>query len=312
MAELSRFFWDSVGHAHTNALHWEGFPHLLWESLQMFGYTEPPPYDGIEYDEEDVPRCRVKMTIPPHPTLSLWQPIEVNVVGHRLADTFKVAAMEAIRVFCDLHPEEVAGHPISLFPAMDPHDPEWTFRVTYCDHLLGNMAGETLRTTVRFMNAQYRYQTLQQHGIYQLTSIAQGYRTQIGWQNTQIEELQATVTAKDEIITQRDETIQHREDQIVESDALIVQRDTIINFLQEQVHELNLNLGQAIDHINMLHEQPVHPDVKKKKNLKKSKESPRSTLSMEILFLVLIIPLPVVSHPWATLMTFSSFELMTS
>jgi hypothetical protein len=64
MAELPRFFWDSTGHAHTNALHWEGFPRLLWESLHMFGYTEPPPYDGVEYEEEGVPRCRVKMTVP--------------------------------------------------------------------------------------------------------------------------------------------------------------------------------------------------------------------------------------------------------
>jgi hypothetical protein len=227
----------------------------------MFGYTEPPPYDGIEYGEEGVPRCRVKMTIPSHPTLSLWQPIEVNVVGHRLADTFEAAAMEAIRVFCDLHPEEVAGHPIALFPTMDSCDPEWTFRVTYCDHLLGNLARKTLRTAVRFMNAQYHYQILQQHSIYRLTSIAQGYCNQVGRQNTQIEELQATVTAKEEIITQREETIQHQEDQIVESDALIVLRDTVIDFLQEQVHELNLNLGQAIDHINMLHEQLVQPVV---------------------------------------------------
>jgi hypothetical protein len=150
----------------------------------MFGYTEPPPYDGIEYDEEGVPRCRVKMNVLPHPTLSLWQPIEVNVVGHRLADTFEAAAMEAIRIFCDLHPEEVAGHPIGLFPAMDSRDPEWTFRVTYCDHLLGNLAGETLHTAVGFMNAQNRYQTLQQHGKYRLTSITQGYHTQIGRQNT--------------------------------------------------------------------------------------------------------------------------------
>jgi hypothetical protein len=261
MAELPRFFWDSAGHAHTNALHWEGFPHLLWESLQVFGYTEPPPYDGVEYDEEGVPHCKVKMTVAPHPTLSLWEPIEVNVIGHRLADTFEVAAMEAIHIFCNQHPEEVAGYPIGLFPAMDYCDPEWTFRVTYCDHLLGNLAGETLRTAVRFMNAQYRYQTLQQHGIYQLTNIAQGYRNQVGQHYTQIEELQATVTAKEEVITQREETIQHREEQIVESDALIVQCDTVIDFLQEQVHELNLNPGQAIDHINMLHEQPVHPDV---------------------------------------------------
>jgi hypothetical protein len=261
MVELPRFFWDSAGHAHTNTLHWEGFPRLLWESLQVFGYTEPPPYDGVEYDEEGVPRCRMKMTVPSHPTLSLWQPIEVNVVGHRLTDTFEVAAMEATSVFCDLHPEEVAGHPIGLFPVMDSRDPEWTFRVTYCDHLLGNLARETLRTAVRFMNAQNRYQTLQQHGMYRLTSIAQGYRTQIDRQNTQIKELQATATAKEEVIIQREETIQHQEEQIVESDALIVQRDTVIDFLQEQVHELNLNLGQAIDHINMLHEQSVHLDV---------------------------------------------------
>jgi hypothetical protein len=33
---------------------------------------------------------------------------------------------------------------------------------------------------------------------------------------------------------------------------------------------------------------------------------------MEILFLVPIIPLSAVSHPWATLMTFSLFELTTS
>jgi chromosome segregation ATPase len=124
------------------------------------------------------------------------------------------------------------------------------------------------------MNAQYRYQVLQQRGIYRLTSIAQGYRNQIGRQNTQIEELQATVTAKEEIITQRDETIQHREDQIVESDALIAQRNTVIDFLQEQVHELNLNLGQAIDHINMLHEQLVQPIVDESESEEEEEEEP--------------------------------------
>jgi hypothetical protein len=51
------------------------------------------------------------------------------------------------------------------------------------------------------------------------------------------------------------------EDISMGSDTLITQRDTVIDFLQEQVHELNLNLGQAIDHINMLHEQPVQPVV---------------------------------------------------
>jgi hypothetical protein len=52
------------------------------------------------------------------------------VVGHRLADTFEAAALEAINIFCDQHPNEVVGYPIGLFPAADSRDPEWTFRVT--------------------------------------------------------------------------------------------------------------------------------------------------------------------------------------
>jgi hypothetical protein len=152
MAEYPKISWDREGHAHTNALHWEDFPRLLWESLQTFGYTEPPLYDGVEYSEEGVHRCRVKMTIPQHPSRSLWQPIEVSVVGYCLVDTFEAAALEAIHTFCDQHPEEVVAYPIGLFPAADSHDPEWTFRVSHCGHLLGDLDEETLRATVRFMN----------------------------------------------------------------------------------------------------------------------------------------------------------------
>ena len=40
-----------------------------------------------------------------------------------------------------------------------------------------------------------------------------------------------------------------------------MQRNTVIAFLQEQVHELQMELGDAIDHIGMLHEQPIPPVV---------------------------------------------------
>jgi hypothetical protein len=62
MAETPNICWDREGHAHTNALHWEGFPRLLWESLQIFGYDAPSLYDRHEFVEVGVPRCRVKMT----------------------------------------------------------------------------------------------------------------------------------------------------------------------------------------------------------------------------------------------------------
>jgi hypothetical protein len=52
MAAPSNVFWDHEGNLHTNVLHWEGFPRLLWESLSLFHYTEPPQHDGVEYREE--------------------------------------------------------------------------------------------------------------------------------------------------------------------------------------------------------------------------------------------------------------------
>jgi hypothetical protein len=52
-----------------------------------------------------------------------------------------------------------------------------------------------------------------------------------------------------------------------------------------------------------------HPKPKKKIQ-RKSREFQTSILSMEILFLVPIILLRAVSHPWAISMTISSIELV--
>jgi hypothetical protein len=92
-----------------------------------------------------------------------------------------------------------------------------------------------------------------------LTSIAQGHYRNADRQVSQIEGLQALVTEKEEVITEQNETIIHREDQINESDAIITQRDTIIEFVQEQVHDLILEVDDAIAHINELQQQPAPP-----------------------------------------------------
>jgi hypothetical protein len=95
----------------------------------------------------------------------------------------------------------------------------------------------------------------------QLTSIAQGHYRNAYRQVTQIVELQALVTEKEETIAAREETILHREDQIDESDAIITQRNTIIEFLQEQIHDLILEVDNAHAHIDELQQQPVPPAV---------------------------------------------------
>ncbi|PUZ60954.1 hypothetical protein GQ55_4G225000 [Panicum hallii var. hallii] len=212
MVAPSNVFWDHVGHLHTNVLHWEGFPNLLWDSLSLFFCTEPPQYDGVEYRKEGVSRCRVKMMILQHPFRSQWHPIEVDVVGYRLVDTIETAALEAIHIFCNQHPMEVAGHPIGLFPAIDSSNPEWNFRIAHYGHMLGDSAEETIRGVIRFMNVQHHYQILLRREMGQLTGVAQGHYRKADRQVTRIVELQALVTEKDEIIAARNETILHRED----------------------------------------------------------------------------------------------------
>jgi hypothetical protein len=259
MAAPSNVSWDHAGHLHTNALHWEGFSRLLRESLSLFHYTEPPQYDGVEYREEGVPQCRVSMTIPQHSFCSQWHPVEVDVVGYRLVDTIETAALEATNIFCNQHPMEVAGYPIGLFPAIDSSDPEWNFRIDHIGHLLGDLAEETICSITRFMNVQHHYQILLLRSMGQLTGVAQGHYRNADRQVTQIVELQALVTQKDEIIVARDETILHREDQINESDAIITQCNSIIKFLQEQIHDLILEADNALAHIEELQQQPVPP-----------------------------------------------------
>ena len=63
------------------------------------------------------------------------------------------------------------------------------------------------------------------------------------------------------MIAQREETIGHREDQIIESDAVISQCNTVIEFLQEQAQDLTSELEDAYAYIEYLQEHPMPPDV---------------------------------------------------
>jgi hypothetical protein len=68
-------------------------------------------------------------------------------------DAFEAAALKAITTFCEQHPNAVAAFPIGLFPAVFAHDAKWTFRTTYLGCLVGDLAEETLRAVIRYMNA---------------------------------------------------------------------------------------------------------------------------------------------------------------
>ena len=158
--------------------------------------------------------------------------------------------------------DEVAAYPIGLFPAVSAGNAEWLFRTTHFGHLVGDVADETIQAVVRYMNAQYHYQALQQRHMDQVIDLAQTFQRGLSLRDTQIQGLNEDVAGRDNAIAQY-------ELQVMEHGAEIVQRNTVIAFLQEQVHELQLELGDAMDHIGMLHEQPIpqlsQPSLQQKK-----------------------------------------------
>ena len=94
-----------------------------------------------------------------------------------------------------------------------------------------------------------------------MASEAQVTHSKLDRQITQAEELQAAVTARDEVIAQCEETIGHREDQIVESDVFISQRNAVIEFLQDQAQDLTSELEDANAYIEFIQVQPMPPDI---------------------------------------------------
>jgi hypothetical protein len=169
-------------------------------------------------------------------------------------DAFEVAALKAITTFCEQHPNEVAAYTIGLFPVVFAYDAEWIFRTNYLGHLVGDLAEETLRAVIRYMNAQYRLQSLKQRCMDDMVNLAQDFHRDLTPKDDQIHSLGQGIVG-------RDTTIGHLEVQILESDAQILQRNTVIDFLQEQVHDLNQELGDALGHIEMLQEQKMPPFV---------------------------------------------------
>jgi hypothetical protein len=123
---------DADGTIRTNGLHWEGFPRLAWEALSTAGYTTPPTYEVSEFERLGVPRCRVIITVLPHPDHGDWFDLSFVYWGFITHETVDSAALRVLTDFCDHNPTVVALSPSGLFPAVNPHDPAWLDRM---DHL---------------------------------------------------------------------------------------------------------------------------------------------------------------------------------
>jgi hypothetical protein len=127
---------DADGTIRTNRLHWEGFPRLTWEALNAAGYTTPPTYEVSEFERLSVPRCRVIVTVLPHPDHADWFDLSFVYWGFITHETIESAALRVLMDFCNHNPTMVALSPFGLFPAVRPHDSAWLDLMDHLQELL--------------------------------------------------------------------------------------------------------------------------------------------------------------------------------
>jgi hypothetical protein len=142
--------------SHMDGLAREGFPCILWEVLQGPGYTMPSQYVVQLFEKHRVPRCRVRMTLEPHPLQLGWRSLDSESFGYRAEDTIEAIALHGLTTFCGFHPLELSTHPIGLFPAEKENDPMWKDRVEHAKDIWALYPGQTAHLTVRCMDALYR------------------------------------------------------------------------------------------------------------------------------------------------------------
>jgi hypothetical protein len=82
-------------------LNTEGFPKILYATLQKLGVRERPEYEGREYMKRGTERCKVTVYIgksEEFPDITeFWN---VTATGFRFGDTYQVAARKALRHLC--------------------------------------------------------------------------------------------------------------------------------------------------------------------------------------------------------------------
>jgi hypothetical protein len=153
--------YDDDGTICTNGLHWEGFPRLVWEALSAAGYTIPPTYKVSEFERLGVPRCRVIVTVLPHPDHTDWFDLSFVYWGFCSHETVESVALWVLMDFCDHNPTMVALSPFGLFPAVSPHDSVWLDRMDHLRELL--LLAEPLdvtQTLARCLNVVFTLQGL--------------------------------------------------------------------------------------------------------------------------------------------------------
>jgi hypothetical protein len=239
---------DENALTHTDGLAREGFPRILWEVLQGAGYTTPPQYAVQQFEKHRVPRCRVRMTLEPHPLQPGWRSLDSESFGYRAEDTIEAIALHGLTTFCGFHPLELATHPIGLFPAEKEDDPMWKDRVEHAKDIWAIYPGQTAHLIVRCMNALYRLQVMRGEAMSHLMALLEATKITLDDREELVVDLSQELVEKDLQVEQLSTDIQELEE-------LVGTRENTIEVLEDQLINTQQQLAEANEHLDMHHQE---------------------------------------------------------
>jgi hypothetical protein len=142
-------------------LQWEGFTHIVWRALCAVGYTTPPFYEGVEYEELGVPSCRVRVTVLPHPGHPEWADLSMELLCYHSFEAVESAALMVLHAVSTHRPQEMRQMLLGLVLALDPNDPLWLGRMANIATLLETVPPyDTVLTLGTCLRALYALQDL--------------------------------------------------------------------------------------------------------------------------------------------------------
>ena len=79
----------------------EGFPKIMYATLQKLEAKDRPKYEGHEYEKHDTERCEVTVYIGKSEEFpDITKAWNVTATGFRFVDTYQVVARKALRHLC--------------------------------------------------------------------------------------------------------------------------------------------------------------------------------------------------------------------
>ena len=142
-------------------IHTQGFPQLLYTTMQSLGIRGRPEYGGREHEEHGTERCEVIVYInksEDYPDITKeWS---TTATGFRFTDTYQVVARKALRRLCQIYKEPIARTPMKYFPPKVKNRPTWIARMEALQGQEGDPIIRHLMTYLLTLDEEYDRQAI--------------------------------------------------------------------------------------------------------------------------------------------------------